>query len=88
MKVKDGFILRKMSDMGVVAPVGEISENFHGMVTLNQTGIYLWELMQQEITGEQLAESLMEEYDVDQETAAQDVENFLRKAREAGIVQD
>ena len=74
--------------MGVVAPVGDASEEFHGMVTLNETGIFLWELMQQEITSGQLVNALMEEYNVEQEAAARDVEGFLRKAREAGIVQD
>ena len=38
MKIKDGFILRSVSDAYVVVPLGEAAKTFNGMITLNETG--------------------------------------------------
>ncbi len=88
MKIKEGFLLRKMDGMGVVAPVGKASEHFNGMATLNETGIFLWEAMQQETSRQQLIQALLAAYEVSEERAAHDVDAFLHKAREAGLVEE
>ena len=36
MKVKNGFILRKVGKQFVVAATGEASKNFNGMIRLNE----------------------------------------------------
>ena len=44
MKIKQGFVVRKVGDSHVVVPVGELSKTFHGMINLNETGAFLWNL--------------------------------------------
>ena len=88
MKIKEGFLLRKMDGMGVVAPVGKASERVNGMATLNETGILLWETMQRETSRQELIQALLAAYEVSEERAAQDVDVFLHKAREAGLVEE
>ena len=39
MKIKSGLILRSVGGENVVVPVGEMSKKFHGMITLNETGV-------------------------------------------------
>ena len=43
MKIKNGFVVRKVGGESVVVPVGEMSKEFHGMINLNETGAFLWE---------------------------------------------
>ena len=43
MKIKDGFILRKVADSYIAVATGEESVNFNAMVTTNETGAFLWE---------------------------------------------
>ena len=42
MKIKKGFVVRKVGNEHVVVPVGELSKTFHGMINLNETGAFLW----------------------------------------------
>lgn len=86
MKSAENFIFKKMKETGVVVPVGERSLDFHGMVTLNDTGSFLWEKLQSETTRENLIAALAEEYDVDSATAEADVDAFLKELKEAGLL--
>ena len=45
MKIKNGFILRNVSDAYVVVAVGEAAKDFNGMITLNETGAFLWKTL-------------------------------------------
>lgn len=40
MRVKDGFILRKVGRQFVVAATGEASKNFNGMLRLNEEAAF------------------------------------------------
>ena len=42
MRIKDGFVLRKVMDNYVVVSVGESSKTFRGMIKLNVTAVEIW----------------------------------------------
>ena len=86
MKIKEGFILRKISDTYVVVAVGEAAKDFKGMVTLNETGGFLWEKLAEGADADALKTALLAEYDVDEATAKADVANFLSRLEEAGAL--
>lgn len=52
IKIKEGFLLRKVAGDHVVVPVGEAGKVFHGMIRLNDTGAFLWEQCRKETTKE------------------------------------
>lgn len=79
MKIKDGFILRNVAGNHVVVPIGQATIDFNGMMSLNETGAFLFEKLQQGITRDELVEALISEYDVAQDIAAKDVDNFIKK---------
>ena len=71
----------------IVVPTGEESVKFQGLVTLNETGAFLWkELQKRSLTEEQLKESLCQEYEVDAETAGQDLKAFLGNIRKYDFI--
>lgn len=86
MKIKDGFILRKVADSYIAVAVGEESVNFNAMVTTNETGAFLWEKLKNDITEEELLAALTSEYDVDAETAKADIAEFLEKLRDGKLL--
>ena len=87
MKIKDGFILRKVSDAYVVIATGEAAASFNGMISLNETGALLWEKLAEGCDGKKvLVDALLEEYDVSEELAAKDVDVFVAKVEAAGIL--
>ena len=85
MKLKDGFILRTVAGQTVVLPTGgELDLNV--MITLNETGAFLWEHLQDETDETALVAALLGEYEVDEATAKMAVENFVAKLRENGFL--
>ena len=42
MKIKDGFVTRKIGDKIIAITVGEHTKDFDGMITLNETGHFIW----------------------------------------------
>jgi len=86
MKIKNGFILRKVGRQYVVVATGQASKDFHGMIRLNASAAYVFGLLKEETTEETLVKALLTEYDVDEATAKADVANFLSRLEEAGAL--
>lgn len=85
LKLKDGFILRQIGGEVMVIPSGaELDLNL--MITLNETGRFLWERLDQGTTVDALVEALLSEYDVDAASARQHVENFVERLNENGFL--
>ena len=85
MKIKQGFILRNVAGNNVVVPVGEATIDFNGMMSLNETGAFLFEKMIEGTTKEQLIEQLMSQYEIDADTAKNDVEEFIEKVKKENL---
>ena len=57
-------------------------------MTLNQTGMDLWEMLQNDCSLEDLVQQMLSIYDVEEETLRKDILLFLRKIREAGLLDE
>ena len=88
MKIRQDFVLRQVAGTHVVLPIGQATVDFNGMVTLNETGAFLWRLMEQETNRETLAAALAAEYEVSQEDALRDVDAFVAMLQPAGCIED
>ena len=86
MKRSDEFLLQDVAGTLVVVPVGEAAMAFRGMITLNATGAYIWELLESEQTEQSLTDALVARYEVSAEQARTDAEAFLAKLREVGAL--
>lgn len=86
MKIKDGFMLRKVGGQNVVVALGEASRSFNGIIRLNETGRFLWEQLSSEKTEEQLCTALLSEYDIDEVQAKTDIAAFVDKLRGADLL--
>ena len=85
MKIKEGFILRTVAGSFVVVPIGDATIDFNGMMNLNETGAFLFEKMIDGTTREDLIKALTDEYEVDDETAAKDVDLFIEKVEKEDL---
>ena len=86
MKIKDGLILKEVADSFIVVAVGEAVKNFNGIINLNETGAFLWKILENGATEEELVKALLSEYDVDEATAKNDVAGFIGKLTEAKLL--
>ena len=91
MKVRSGFKLMKVGVQNLVVAVDERAEEFNGMIRLNPTGAFLWELLEKEAEKEaekeELVAALLSEYEIDKETAETDVDRFLSILTDNGILE-
>ena len=87
MKIKQGFVLRNVADATIVVPTGSASIDFNGMITLNETGAFLWRLLENETTEEQVLEAMLKEYDVDESTARAGIARFVAKLEHEGLLE-
>lgn len=84
MKIKDGFILRQVAGENVAIPSGD-DMDLNMMITLNGTGKFLWERLENGAEEADLVKALLAEYDVDEETAATHVRLFVKKLESHGF---
>lgn len=80
--------MRQVAGRYVLAPVGDTVKVFSGMVTMNATGKFLWDLLEQDQTVESLAQALVNTYEVDMEKATQDVIKYLEPLKPIQAVID
>lgn len=85
MKIKEGFLLKEVAGRIVVLPASD-DLDLNMMITLNETGRFLWERLQSETDEAALTKALLAEYDVDEATAAAAVEKFVKKLHENGLL--
>jgi hypothetical protein len=84
MKIKDGFVIRKVADCFVVMNLGQ-ELDLGGMITLNETGALIWNGVAEGLSGSDIAKRITDEYEVSEEKALEDVKTFICKMKEAEV---
>lgn len=87
MKLKDGFMLRKLGREYTAVAMGKARKEFNGLIRMNETGCFLWNCLKVECSESELMEKLRNEYEVSEAEAGKDVRAFLAQLREAGILE-
>lgn len=79
MNIKDNFVLRDIAGDFVLVPVGKTAVDFGGLIMLNESGALLWREIEKnnDISREELADALCAEYEIDRETAMNDIDEFV-----------
>lgn len=86
MKIKDGFVMKQVAGLSFVVPVG--GTKLDSYMTLNETGVFLFERLKDGSDIPALTAALCAEYDVSPETAEKDAEAFVCALREAGVLDE
>lgn len=78
-RIKEGYTLRNFFDEYLVIPVG-LSEDIETKVgILNSVGEVIWKTLQKDSTFQDLLAAVMKEFDVKEEEASKDIEEFLEQ---------
>lgn len=87
MKLKQNFILKKIAGSYVVVPVRQQAVDFSGIIKLSETGAFLWRLLEGGADHDELVGNLLAEYMVDEATAQADVDRFVNRLNEVGLLE-
>lgn len=88
MKIKEGFVLRTVSDSNVVIPIGRATMDLNGIIKLNGTGVMLWNrLTAGDVSEEELVQLMVDTYHIDEVLAKRDVAVFLTQLRAGNCIE-
>lgn len=88
MKIKEGFMLRDIAGTWIIVPIGKRVVEFNGLMTLSDSGAFLWRNLENNVDIKDLISSLLNEYDIDELTAKADVEEFIASIHEKGLIEE
>ncbi len=86
MRIKDGFVLKEIAGVNVVVPIASQMISFKAIISLNESGAFLWKQLESEKTEEELLKAFLSEYDIDETTAKNDITEFLSNMKKADLL--
>ena len=88
MRIKKGFVVREIAGNVIAVPTGDLLDEFKGIINLNCTARFIWELLQKDTTIEEVAQKLVEKYHFDEERASNSAHAFIKQLQAANIIEE
>lgn len=88
MRIKNGFLLKEVAGEYVAVPFEGNYENLGAMISLNETGAFLWQLLEEDTDAAYLENELVKRYGVEPELAEKAVLEFTESLRERNLLED
>ena len=86
MKLKEGFITHETGGEQIMVFVGKTK--FSGIVKSNETAAFIVDCLKTDTTEKEIAEKIMQKYDVTKETVTADVKKIIDKLRSIGAIDE
>lgn len=86
MRVDKEFVLREIAGDYIIIPTGKTVLDFNGLITVNEVGASLWNMLQEEVSVDDLVKGILSEYEVEEEVAREDILEFLGNLENGGIL--
>ena len=86
MKLEKEFVLREIAGDYVIIPGGKTVIEFNGLITVNEVGVSIWNMLQNEVTFDQIVQGILNEYEVEESVAREDIREFLDQLIDGGIL--
>lgn len=81
MRIKEGFLLRRIGSQHFVVPTGENAKKVNGAIELNEVAACIWRQLQTDVSKSQIVSSIVAEFNVTQEEVTSDVDEFIEQLR-------
>lgn len=87
MKLKYNFIVNEIADKKVAVTVGEDTENFNGMIRLNNTAAFIFDMLKEDVTEDEIVAAMKEKYDAEEEQLRQTVHSFIETLQKSNVLE-
>ena len=88
MKRNPDFLLKDVAGKQVLVPVGKAAAAFPGMISVNASGKFIWEFLEQSHRFEDVVDAMTRQYEVTAETAQKDAQIFIDRLRSVKAIID
>lgn len=86
MKILKQLVKRNIAGDVILVPVGTSSLELKGLLTLNETGERIWDLLPCCADRDEILKAMLSEYDVEEDELKCDIDEFLATLHELGII--
>ena len=88
MKISNDYVLREVAGNFIVVPVGEAALDLNVVIHLNEVGAFIFKLLQDnDLSVDEIVNKVLDEYEIDKETATKDVEEFILGLKKRNILE-
>lgn len=87
MKIKGEFVLREIAGDTILVPVGQTALKMNGMITLDPVAAVIWKALEEEQSREAILEQILDQFEVTEETAGKDLDEFLTQMKNADLLE-
>ena len=85
MRTNPDYEARNIGGINIVVPVGG-NMSLSGVITLNDSALFIWKCLSEDITEEVLIEKVCAEYDAPREVITADVKEILAQLKENNLI--
>ncbi len=87
MKLKYNFVVNDVAGETVAVSVGNVAGAFNGYIKLNKTGAFIFDMLKDDTTREEMIKKLLEEYpDASEKDATESVDELIEKLTKAELL--
>ncbi len=84
---KESFLLQTVGGEHLLVPLGSQVMDTNGIITLNETAAFIWDLLEEERTIEELTTAVAGRFEVSRGQAESDITLFAEKLDQNGLLQ-
>lgn len=88
IKIKDGYILKKVAGENIVIATGEARLSFNGIITFNEVGAEVFTRLDGTRTLSQVTDEIAAIYNAPKELIKADIEKLVEKMRNNGLLEE
>lgn len=86
MKLQNKYVSKKIGKKYIVVPVGDdVEKRFNGIISLNETGYFLFKKLEKGVEMNELVDDFAKEYGLEKDFALSEIETFLTKLKKASV---
>ena len=88
MKIKSGFVMKDVAGSKVVLPLGERRLDLNGIITFNDVGAEVFNMLDGTNSVEEIVAKIAKDYEVSTEIVEADVNELIEKMKANGLIED
>ena len=86
MIIKKELIKRQIAGETILVPLGKTVYDSHGLFVLNELGAFIWDLLPNVDTQEEICQAILKVYEVSEEEARKDVADFMNQLQKLDVI--
>lgn len=87
MKINENYIVKNIVGETVIIPTGEAAQYFNGLISTNEVAAFIWENIESCENPEEMLKKVLDEFEVEENKAREDVFGFLETLKQVGMIE-